>query len=215
MKQKLTLLLAVAIVFAACNNEKKNDDKTATVNETEKMDKSKETPMDSATMMKNWQEYMTPGPMHQMMASWAGTWDGDITMWMDPSKPPTKMTGVATYKPVLNGLYLESTHTGDMGGMPFEGHGVMAYDNAKKKFISTWYDNMGSGFMTMEGPWDEATKTMTLTGRAYEPMKGKECDFRQVSKMVDDNTMTMEMYGPGPDGKETKMMEIKSTRKKS
>jgi hypothetical protein len=32
--------------------------------------------------------------------------------------------------------------------------------------------------------------------------------------MVDDNNQIMEMFGPGPDGKEFKMMEIKFTRKK-
>ncbi|NWF90021.1 MAG: DUF1579 family protein, partial [Ignavibacteriaceae bacterium] len=39
-------------------------------------------------MMKAWQEYMTPGTEHGMLAELQGEWEGDITMWMDPSQPP-------------------------------------------------------------------------------------------------------------------------------
>lgn len=214
MKQKLLLLISVAFLFAACNNSKKDDDKTDKTDTTGKT--GTYTMPDSATMMKNWQDYMTPGDMHKMMASWDGTWDGEITMWEKPGAPPTTSTGVAVNKMVLNGLYQESTHTGNMMGMPFEGHSTLAYDNAKKMFINTWIDNMGTGMMIMKGTWDAATNSLTLTGTAYEPGRGKDCDFREVFKVIDDNTHLMEMYGPEPgtDGKEFKMMEIKSTRKK-
>jgi hypothetical protein len=100
-------------------------------------------------------------------------------------------------------------------GMPFEGIATVGYDNAKKVFVSTWIDNMGTGLMKTSGPWDEATKTMTLTGTQTDPARGKDCHVREVFKVVDDNTQLMEMYGPDPmTGKEYKMMEIKFTRKK-
>jgi hypothetical protein len=73
---------------------------------------------------------------------------------------------------------------------------------------------MGTGIMNMEGAWDDASKSITFKGKGMDPMMLKECDYREIFKIVDDNTQIMEMYGPGPDGKETKMMEIKSTRKK-
>jgi hypothetical protein len=37
--------------------------------------------------------------------------------------------------------------------------------------------------------------------------------LREIFKVIDDKNQLMEMYGPGPDGKEYKMMEIKLTRK--
>ena len=90
-----------------------------------------------------------------------------------------------------------------------------AYDNAKKVFISTWIDNMGTGIMKMEGPWDEASKTMTLSGKMMDPSTGRECNMRETFKIVDDNTQIMEMYGPDPKtGKEFKTMTIKLTKKK-
>ena len=101
-----------------------------------------------------------------------------------------------------------------MMGMPFEGMSTVAYDNAKKIFISTWIDNMGTGLSTMEGTWDEGSKAVNSKGKMFEPSVGKELTMREVFKIIDDNTQTMEMYKPAPDGKEFKTMEIKYTRKK-
>ena len=89
------------------------------------------------------------------------------------------------------------------------------YDNAKKVYVSTWIDNIGTGVMKMEGPWDKATKSTTLTGKMIDPNTGKECDFKEIYTITDDNNQKMEMFGPDPKtGKQFKTMEIKLTRKK-
>jgi len=170
--------------------------------------------MDSAAMMKAWQAFMTPGDMQKMLAKSDGVWDGEVTMWMDPGKPPQKSKSTCTNKMVLNGLYQESVHKGTMMGMPFEGHGTVGYDNAKKVFVSSWIDNMGSGIMYTEGNWDNASKSVVMKGKSTDPLTGKDTDVKEVLKFLDDNTQVMEMYGTGPDGKDMKMMEIKFTRKK-
>lgn len=170
--------------------------------------------MDSAAMMKAWQAFMTPGDMQKMLAKSDGVWDEEVTTWMDPSKPPQKSKSTCTNKMVLNGLYQESVHKGTMMGMPFEGHGTVGYDNAKKVFVSTWIDNMGSGIMYTEGSWDNASKSVIMKGKSTDPLTGKDADVKEVIKFPDDNTQILEMYGTGPDGKEMKMMEIKFTRKK-
>ncbi|MFI5185815.1 MAG: DUF1579 domain-containing protein [Chitinophagales bacterium] len=171
-------------------------------------------PMDSAAMMKAWQNFMTPGDMQKMLAKSDGVWNEEVSTWMDPGQPPQKSMSTCTNKMVLNGLYQESVHKGTMMGMPFEGHGTVGYDNAKKVFVSSWIDNMGSGIMYTEGTWDNATKSLVMKGKTTDPMTGKDVGVREVMKFIDDNNQTMEMYGAGPDGKEMKMMEIKFTRKK-
>ena len=170
--------------------------------------------MDSAAMMKAWQSFMTPGDMQKMLAKSEGVWNEEVTTWMDPGKPPQKSTSTCTNKMVLNGLYQESVHKGTVMGMPFEGHGTVGYDNAKKVFVSSWIDNMGSGIMYTEGTWDNASKSLVMKGKMTDPLTGKDTDVKEVMKFIDDNNQTMEMYVPGPDGKEMKTMEIKFTRKK-
>lgn len=161
---------------------------------------------------KAWMDYMTPGAIHQMIAKSDGEWSFDLTMWMKPDAPPTNSTGTTVNKMILGGRYQESVHKSTMMGMPFEGHGLLAYDNAKKIFQSSWVDNMGTGIMNMEGPWDEATKSITFTGKTVDPMTGKDMGVKEIFKIVDDNHHVMEMYMVN-DGKEFKTMEIKFTRK--
>ncbi len=217
--KKVTLLLFAAIfLFAACNSDKKTEDKSSTTNEAKTDESAMKKPppaeVDSATMQKNWEEYMTPGDMHKMMANWDGNWEGEVTFWM-PGAPEQKSKSSTVNKMVMNGLYQESEHTGTMMGMPFNGKSTLAYDNHRKEFVNTWIDNMGSGIMVLKGPWDASTKTITLKGRMVDPGTKGDCDVRQTFQIVDDNTQVMEMFGPDPKtGNEIKTMNIKFTRKK-
>ena len=222
MKRITLTICSATLLLLSCNNSA--DDKTKTENTmsadtaTKMADVKTETAApsmpDSATMMKNWQTFMTPGDVHKMMASWNGAWKTDISMWEQPGKEPTKSTGTTVNKMIMGGRYQESVNTGNMMGMPFEGHGTLAYNNAKKVFESSWIDNMGTGIMLMSGPWDAATKTITLTGKGTDPSTLTEKDYKETFKVIDDNTQMMEMFGTWYDGKEFKMMEIKFTRKK-
>ncbi|KIC96423.1 DUF1579 domain-containing protein [Flavihumibacter solisilvae] len=163
-------------------------------------------------MMKAWQAYMTPGEFHKMLAKDEGEWAAEISSWMDPNATPTKSTGKMVNKMILGGRYQEQRYTGDFMGMPMEGIGTLAYDNAKKVFVSTWMDNMGTGIMTMEGKYDPATKTINFEGKSVDPLTGKDMKCREVFKYVDDNNQILEMY-INQTGKEFKTMEIKFTRK--
>lgn len=221
MKQKLLAVFAAAFLFASCGSgEKKDDNKPAEEKEKQEEKKPEEKKPeaaampDSATMMKNWQEYMTPGDMHKMLAKSDGQWNGDVTMWMYPGAPEQKSKSTAVNKMIMNGLYQESSHTGDMMGMPFNGKSIVGYDNHLKEFISTWVDNMGSGIMVLRGPWDEATKTITLKGKMIDAGTKMETSIRETFKIIDDNNEEMEMFTITPDGKEFKTMNIKYTRKK-
>jgi hypothetical protein len=162
--------------------------------------------------MKAWMTYMTPGPMHEMLAKANGEWTQDVTMWMDPAGPPTKSTATCTNTMILGGRYQQSHSKGDMNGMPFEGTSTVGYDNAKKIFMSTWIDNMGTGIMYTEGTYDEKTKTINFGGECVDPMSGKQMKVRETFKMIDDNNQYMEMFMT-QNGKEFKTMEIKFTRK--
>jgi len=167
---------------------------------------------EQAAMMKKWEEYMTPGDIHAMLAKSNGAWNQEITMWMDPGAPPTKNKGMCTNTMILGGRYQQSINKGNFNGMPFEGISTLGYDNAKKMFMSTWVDNMGTGIMYLEGRYDPVTKTVTSTGKTVDPMTGKDMQVREVFTMIDDNNQSMTMYMTPEGGKEFKSMEIKFTR---
>ncbi len=216
MKKIILTACTAILLLTACNNESKTDPAPASEGTSETKNEEAWVPVDSATMMKAMMDYGTLGKMHEMMASWNGTWNEETIWWeYDGAAPQTSM-GTTVNSMILGGRYQSSKHSSTMMGMPFEGISTLAYDNATKQFSSTWVDTWSTGIMTMAGPWDEATKTGTLNGIMPDICRpGKTCAMKQVFTIVDDNTQNMVMYGPDPKtGKEYKMMEIKSTRKK-
>jgi hypothetical protein len=161
---------------------------------------------------KAWMAYMTPGDVHKMIAKSDGQWKGDVTWWMAPGQQPMTSTATCTNTMIMGGRYQQSMNKGDMMGMPFEGMGLLGYDNAEKVFTYTWIDNMGTGTMTMKGTWDDATKSINFTGMMVEPMTGKEIPVKETFSITDDNHQVLQMFVAGPDGKDFKSMEIKYTR---
>src|SRR5687767_1929741 len=171
----LTISICAAVFFWSCNNESTTADtnandsaKVASSTDTNTDVKPEERP-DSATAQKNWMNYMTPGKEHELLASANGTWTGEVTMWMEPGKEPMKSTMTATSKMILGNRYQQTVNKGNMMGMPFEGISTTGFDNSKKVFFSTFMDNMGTGLMTGEGKWDEATKSITFKGKMVDP----------------------------------------------
>jgi hypothetical protein len=163
--------------------------------------------------MKAWQDYMTPGAVHKMLAKYDGEWNEEVSMWMAPGAPPQVSQAVTKNEMVMGGRYQVSKTSGNMMGMPFEGMSTLGYDNIKKIFTSTWIDNFGTGTMALTGTWDEKTKTITLKGKALDPMSGKDQDVKQTMQFIDDDHQLIEMFNITPQG-EFKSMSIKIARKK-
>ena len=139
------------------------------------------------------QEAPKPGPEHELLKKHVGTWD--LTMKFDGMA--TK--GKVTYKMDLGGLWLVSDLESELFGAKFQGKGLDTYDPAKKKYVSVWVDSMSASPMVLEGTYDKAKKTLTMTGEG-PGMDGKPTKYRSVSVMPDDDTTEFAMYVG--DGKE-------------
>ena len=170
--------------------------------------------MDEKAMMDMMMKIATPGPGHKKLDVLVGTWHAKNTMWFDPSKPPVVSEGTSVQKWVLGGRYLQQTIESTFMGQPFSGLGFTAYDNYKKKYISTWMDTMGTMIMMASGNFDPAGKVLTTTGRMDDPSQGKNVPFREKMTVKSNDEILFEMFSPGPDGKEIRNMEIRYTRKK-
>lgn len=215
MKLFSITICTATMLFVACNNEGKKEAATSTADSVIAKTDSVSTAMpDTAAITKAWTDFKTPGKEHQLIASWDGTWTAEVSQWMDAATPP--MTSMATIvnKTGYGGLYQVSKFTGAMFGEPFEGQSILGYNNSKKLFVSNWIDNTGSGFVDMEGSWDDANKTLNLKGTQTDPVTGKDMNIRETYKVIDENTHVMTMYGTGMDGKEMKFMEGTFKRKK-
>ena len=177
---------------------------------------------DMQKMMEQMMELGKPGENHKLLAEMAGSWSYTMKMMMDPTtSKPSESKGTATRKAIFDGRYFTCDVSGkfQMPGkdgkpvdMNFKGKATEGYDNVKKKFISSWIDNMSTMMMNSEGTYDADTKTFTYNAQC-EMMPGMPVKMREVIKVVDKDHHTFEMYEDRGAG-ETKTMEINYTRKK-
>lgn len=153
-----------------------------------------------------------PGEAHKLLAKMAGSWNTLTRSWTEPGKPPVESAGVCEQRMILGGRYLQQECSGDMMGSPFTGIGVTGYDNHTRKYVSTWIDSMSTAVWYFEGPAEGDGRSFTQKSRYDDPVRGP-MEWRSVCRLVDDNTMTFEMYGTVLGGTEEKMMEMKYTRR--
>jgi hypothetical protein len=154
----------------------------------------------------------TPGAPHKAMAASVGSYEAKVKSWQAPGQPPTEESATATRSMSLDGRVRVEDFKGSMMGMPFTGHGMQGYDNVTGKYWSTWNDSMSTGIMLSEGTCD-AKNACTFKGSWNDPVKKTKVTSRMASKWTSPTTEVFEMWGPGKDGKEFKMMEITYTKK--
>ena len=163
--------------------------------------------------MEAYQKAGTPGEAHAALARMAGSYDLAIKSWHSPGGPPTEETGTATRTMALDGRVLVEDVKSQMHGQPWTGHGMHGYDNVTGKHWSTWNDSMSTGLMVSEGTCD-AAGACTFTGSWNDPVKkGNKITSRMTTKWTTPTTEVFEMFVPGPDGKEFRMMELTYTKR--
>ncbi len=141
-----------------------------------------------------------------------GTWDAEVKMFTPGNPEPEVSKGTET-NIMLGDMWLISHFKGSAMGSEFQGCGQTGFDPDKKKYVGTWVDSMSPHAMTMEGTWDEATRTLTNLGTGKDPA-GNEMKTKMTSVYNKDGSRTFTMYGL-MDGQEMKFMEIHYTKSKN
>jgi hypothetical protein len=136
-------------------------------------------------------------------------------MWMAPGAEAMKSACTSTVTTMMDGRYLKCEMAGEMPGMgPFNGFGLVGFDNVSQKFVGNWIDNHSTGIMNGEGELSPDGKTLTWRYTYNCPVTKKPAVMREVERMTGENTKTLEMFGNDPkSGKEFKMMSIDFTKK--
>lgn len=151
----------------------------------------------------------TPGPQHAMLAGMAGDWTFEGTFWMSPDQPPMSSTGTATRTMILGGRVLVEKVTSSFMDEPFEGQGMLGYDNVGGAYWSTWIDNMSTALMTSTGSCDQGKCEWHAT--YTDPMTGEKKTARMTSEHGADSELHRG-YEAGEGGAERLTMEFKYKR---
>ncbi|WP_439631550.1 DUF1579 domain-containing protein [Gemmata sp.] len=128
-----------------------------------------------------------PGPEHDVLKKMEGNWDMTMKFGGMEAK------GTVVYKMELGGLWLAGALETELFGSKFSGRSLDSYDAAKKKYVGVWVDSMSASTMVLEGTFDAATKTLTMTGDG-PGQDGKPTKHKAVSVMPDDDTINFSMF---------------------
>jgi hypothetical protein len=155
---------------------------------------------------------MTPGEHHKHLARFAGKFEYTSKMWMAPGAPAMESKGTSESKMIMGGRYLQDLVEGDAMGMPFEGLGIMGYDNVAGEYTFAWIDNMGTGITRATGKCSNDGKVITLEGSVPYPGMPDPVPFKEVITYVDAKHHKLEWFMPSQKGEMFKTMELSYVR---
>lgn len=151
---------------------------------------------------------------HKKFEPFVGEFKAEIKLWMGPGDPMIS-TGKMTNTLDLGGRYLCQRYQGDASDGPFpnfEGRGYWGYNTSSKKYEGFWIDSASTIMQHESGDTDASGKVWTMLGEITCPQTNKPMKKRSVITLIDNDHHSMEMFFTGPDGKETKSMEIQYER---
>jgi Protein of unknown function (DUF1579) len=164
-------------------------------------------------MMKKVQEAGTPGAAHKTLEPFVGDWQAEVKMFMDPSAPPSVSKGTAKATWAMGGRFVQQEFNGEFMGKPFHGLAFTGYDNIRKKYSSSWIDDMSTGMFMSEGQADKGGKVFTFEGTHSCPETGETHKAaKQIIRVINRDKHIYEMHDPSK-GANSKTMEITYTRK--
>jgi len=168
--------------------------------------------MTQEAMMAAWQKAMSPGAGHARLEPMVGTWAARTTFTMGPDAPPQVSQAVSEHRWVLGGRYLEQSYRGASMGMLFEGLGYTGYDNIQGKYVGTWMDTFGTGFMNSVGVGKPSGTQIDFEAHSIEP-SGKRIRFECRVLIQDRDHHSYEMWTRSPDGRRYRVMLGEYTRR--
>ena len=158
---------------------------------------------------------MSPGPEHDRLKPFLGTFRAEVKLWMGPGDPMVS-TGTMTNTMVLDGRYLRQDYVGDPNEGPFpkfKGYGFWGYTGMAKRFEGYWIDNASTVMQFETGSVDESGKIWTMTSEMVDPQGGTMAK-RSVITLKDQDHNSIESFFTKK-GQEFKAMEIQYSRAES
>jgi len=109
-----------------------------------------------------------PGPEHEQLAGYAGTWDVEIKM--GGGRNAMVYQGTAKNRMTVGGRFLEMQYEATGKGGTNEGAFTLGFDRRHKEYALVAFDSFGTYFVTSQGKRDEKSGKIRMTGKDDDPM---------------------------------------------
>jgi len=152
-----------------------------------------------------------PGPEHQRLGYFVGTWKTEGEMKAGPMGPGGKITSTDTCEWFDGRFSVVCHYTGTSPMGPSKSIGIMSYSPEEKVYTYYGVDNSNMAMTTIPRGTVQGN-TWTYTDEST--MGGQKVKSRVTIKEVSPTAYTFTMEMQGPDGKWAPVMESKSTKVK-
>lgn len=214
MKKRILVLMLVAVgmVLALTNTARSGDD------EKKPADPTAMSPEQMQAAMEAYLAQQKPGDHHKVLAHFVGEWNIETKVWMaGPGGKPDVSTGTSKITPILGGRFIKEGVKSTMMGRPYEGMGLIGYNNVRNVYEGTWTSSMDTHITSMVGTLqpdkDGEMNVFNFYGEMDEPMLnmfGRIVNYRTTILGKDKHKFEIYDLAAGPD---FKVIEIMYTRK--
>jgi hypothetical protein len=94
---------------------------------------------------------MTPGPMHAKLEPLIGSWTMSGKFRMTPGDPWQEFEAQVEREWILDKRFVQEKVESHFLGQPFEGIGLIGYDNVREEFTMVWVESMATGTWLSRG----------------------------------------------------------------
>ena len=166
---------------------------------------------DMAAMMAKAAKFTQPGPNHEVLKRFLGSWDVELKL----TGMPMGGKMVSTGEWLLDGRVIEMRSEGSMMGQPHRSFLMMGYDNFKQSFVSTMVSSMDTAMLRSEGDLTRDGKALITYGTLDEYLTGEHDKMvKYVWRFVSDDEIVQEVHDLPIGETGTKVVELRYTRRK-
>ena len=174
-------------------------------------------PQDLSKMMEKMKRFTTPGPEHEALARFIGTWDAQATMTMHGQNVPFAK-GTAAFSWLIEGRWLsgkmEAKMSGAMGNAPMQSHLTMGYDRFKRSYVTAQVQSLDTALLTSEGDMDPSGKALVTYGTLDEYLTGEHDKMvKYIWRFESEDKIVLEVHDLPIGLRGTKVFETIYTRR--
>jgi len=148
-----------------------------------------------------------PTEAHKRMLEGVGVWTG-VMKASYPGMPPMSSKVTETVE-ALGAFHTVTDFRAEFMGMPYHGHGLMGFDEAKGEAFGTWTDNMSPHTSFMRGTVEMEGDTTTIEMRYEAPTPmGELVPHRNVSVHTKDTYSMTFFMGEGDAEVQTMTLDL-------
>lgn len=159
--------------------------------------------------------HVEPQKEHHWLQKLVGEWTYEHEAVMEPGKPPEKMTGTESVRP-LGEVWVSCEGRGEMpGGGTGTTIMTLGYDSAKKRFVGTFIGSMMDNLWIYDGELDPAGNKLTLDseGPSFSG-DGTMAKYRDAIEFKSDDYRVLTAQVLGDDGQWREFMTAHYRRRK-